>query len=60
MIKNFIMLQLNILWNSKNQSICETILFNACLSGNLKLVKYIIDLDKIDITEKNVFNFIFL
>lgn len=33
----------------------KTALFYACLSGDSKLVKYMVELDKIDITSKDIF-----
>ena len=39
----------------ENRNISETILHLACESGNIELVKYIISLNKIDITSKNIF-----
>lgn len=45
--------------NSKNAFIFENILFYACLSGNFNLVKYIIKLDKIDITIVSIFYLVF-
>ena len=38
----------------KNGNIFETILHFACISGNLEFVKYIISLNKIDITSKTI------
>ena len=35
--------------------IYETILYPACISGNLELVKYLISLHEIDIKSKDVF-----
>ena len=42
----------------KNKNIYHTLLYFACESGNLELVKYIISLDKIDIASKNILIFI--
>lgn len=39
-----------------NINIYQTILHFACLSGNVELVKYLISLDKLDITSKDIFN----
>ena len=39
----------------KNKNVFETILHSACKSGNLEVVKYIISLNKIDITSKTIF-----
>ena len=43
-----------------NKNIFKTILHLACESGNVELVKYIISLDKIDITSKTILIIIFL
>lgn len=51
---------MNYSWNSKYFFIFKTILNNACLSGNENLVKYIIELDKIDINAKDIFFLIFM
>ena len=44
----------------KNGNIFETILHFACISGNLEFVKYIISLNKIDITSKNISIYFFI
>lgn len=38
----------------KKSNFCETILHLACELGNIELVKYIISLNKIDITSKTI------
>ena len=37
-----------------------TILDSACISGNIDIVKYIISLNKIDITDTNIYNIDFI
>ena len=44
----------------ENKNTFKTILHIACESGNLELVKYIISLDKIDITSKTILFIFFL
>ena len=39
--------------------IYNTLLHLACRSGNIELVKYILSLDKIDMTAKNIFLLMF-
>lgn len=36
----------------------ETILYPACYSGEIELVKYLISLDKIDIESQSIFFFL--
>lgn len=38
----------------------ETILFPACKSGNIELVKYLLSFDKIDIKSESILLYVFL